>query len=214
MKRVVAVISICLMLTSCAPVQDRSYEANAIRSQIVAGNVPEEERELPGAAPPEREPGGFDFNRERLTIEPVGMSASLWSGGLYAGSATGMTWRKWLAYRGFTKISEPEFFRTTGYEQEAKLAETFRTLTIAEAVGGVALAGLGLLLLSSGYDDRPVDWGQVRVGYAASIVGIALTWDGSIRMEQNWAPYDLAKDIASQYNARLLSSDSDDVGGP
>lgn len=202
--RCVVVLCAVLLLASCAPVQDRSYHRSAIRSEILAEHVPDSPAETPGAAVEGSALTDAEFNRQRLTIEPVGMSAGFWSGGLYGGSATGMSWRKWLAYQGFSLISEPEFFRVAGYEEEAGRAERHHTGAIMEAVGGGLLATMGLVILADSDGDVPL------LGILTAVAGIGLAWDGSIRMDQNWAPFDIAKDVADQYNSQLLRGRADE----
>lgn len=210
MTRLLVVSCMVLFLASCAPVQQRSFETNAIRAEIEAAHETARPEAEPTVVETRTTPSGADYNRERLTIEPIGMSVSLWSGGPFLGSSSGMSWRKWTAYRGFSLISEPDFFRVTGYEEEAEKAENHHTGAVMETVGGGLLAVIGLALLSNGYGDMPVDWTQARIGYLAAITGLALAWDGSVRMDQNWAPFDLANGIANQYNAELLRPGPDD----
>lgn len=202
--RCVAAVCAVLVLTSCAPVQDRSYHRSAIRSEILAEHVPDEAAEKVSETTERSALSDAEFNRQRLTIEPVGMSAGFWSGGLYGGSATGMSWRKWLAYKGFSLISEPEFFRVAGYEEEAGRAERHHTGAIMEAVGGGLLATMGLVVLADSDGDASL------LGVLMAAAGIGLTWDGSIRMDQNWAPFDIAKDVADQYNSQLLRGRADE----
>lgn len=194
-----------LLLTSCASVQDYSSDRAFIRGEYEASRPANLGVQQPAPVEPLAElPDGTDYNRERLTIEPMGMSADIWSSGPFVGTGSGMTWRKWLAYKGFSQVSEPEFFRLTGYPDEAEKAQGHYKAAIGEMIGGGLLAVVGCIFLAGGYGDSPVDWTQVDIGYLAGIVGVALTWDGSVRMDHNWAPFGLVNGIAEQYNERLL----------
>jgi hypothetical protein len=209
MNRIAAVCLAALVLTSCAVQQDRTFESRAIRAEVDAAHEPAPDR---AASAPSQTPAlvdDIDYNRQRLSVEPVGMSAGLWGGGPYLGSSSSMSWRKWLAYKGFSLISEPEFFQITGYEEEAQRAQSHYSGAIAETVGGGLLATVGLVFLAAGYGETPIDWTQANIGYLSALTGLAVMWHGGTRMDQNWAPYDLAKGIADQYNARLLMGDSE-----
>jgi len=62
------------------------------------------------------------YERLKLSVEvkEIGMGSYGGGGISYA------SWRKWTAYEGFTKISEEEFFKKTGYEREAGKAAGYR----------------------------------------------------------------------------------------
>jgi hypothetical protein len=207
MTRLGLVMCAVLLLASCAPVQDHSFESNAIRSEILAGHAAERTEVQPEPAAAREPYWGPEYQRQRLSIEPIGMSAGFWGGGWFGGSATGMSWRKWLAYQGFSEISEPEFFEVTGYADEARRAQSHHNLAIAETFGGAFVSVLGLVVVAGGYGETPIDWTQADIGYVISLVGLGMVWDGSVRMDRNWAPFDLAKGIADEYNAGLRPSD-------
>jgi hypothetical protein len=209
MLRFTVVVCLAALATSCAPMH-RNTGTSAVRAEIEAAHEAAPERGETAAVEEQRYFGSADYNRERLTIEPIGMSAGMWSGGPYFGSAAGMSWRKWIAYKGFYKVSEPEFFRITGYLEEAKRAQGYYSGAVAEAIGGGVLATIGLVFLFSGYGASPIDWTQADIGYIAAGVGSILLWHGGMRLDQNWAPFDLAQGIANEYNAQLARQGPDD----
>lgn len=69
----------------------------------------------------------INFNRNKLSIEIVGQSTGSYGGygsGLYGGSISTTSWHQWTAYQGMDKkLTEEEYFRLTGYDEEANKAK-------------------------------------------------------------------------------------------
>jgi len=142
------------------------------------------------------------YEKNKLSVEVTGMAMGSYSAGMV--SAT--SWRKWHAYKGFTPISEEEFFRKTGYEEEARQAASFRKKGNMLFWGGLTACTLGVILAlisgedEDGYTEYPL------LGYGA-IIGVA----GLVPMVMsigyrttNWAPYSSVEGIADDYNKQLL----------
>jgi hypothetical protein len=155
------------------------------------------------------------FMKRKLSVEVVGRSQ--YSVNYSAGTGSGVRWRQWLAYEGFARISEPEFFRRAGYKREALAAEEYhaatrRTLWQAgcASVTGLLLSGIALAAGNS-YDDA---WEPAAVPWTiAGIVGICTATAGALcsmggwkRMDTNWAPVSTVEGIADEYNHRLRDS--------
>lgn len=136
------------------------------------------------------------LNRHKLTIEIKETSATAY--GIQE------KYRKWIAFRGFSRISEVDLFEITGYEYEAEQARKYhRQKNLLIILGTTTtIAGLGGLLvygLAADGSNGGVIIGLSGITLAGSIpLGIGVT-----RAVKNWAPIGLVQDIAREYNQKL-----------
>ena len=160
------------------------------------------------------------FNQQKLSIEPEGVSFNSFGLGIYSIS----TWRRWTAYKGFSPLSEHEFFSITGYEAEAQKAKVYRSTNNSLIVMGAGLGIAGTVATVIGamntttrhYDygygvegdieEADPDEGLIIGGLIASAVGTGLLYAGIIGLSKNWAPYATVEGIADGYNRKLLIS--------
>ena len=160
-----------------------------------------------------------EYNNKKLSIEIV--KKGLASFNTNIGIAAGESWRKWIAYKGFDKISEQHFFSLTGYDEQALKAKEFRSRNINFTLGGLAGCILGSLRLGTGlkmtysnqYDYESFDEyieatenadaiGIQGIGVAS--IGIGVMVYGAIELQKNWAPYATVEGITKEYNDKLM----------
>lgn len=140
------------------------------------------------------------LNNEKLVVEAFGQGF----GGIGAtGTINVTTWTSWIAYKGFSQISEAEFFSVAGYEREAENAISFHETGVTLRIAGFSLLGIGLI--SSLGIGMPTDsdvfiWG----GLISVLAGAVPTMLGMLRLNQNRYPYTMASDIAEEFNAFLI----------
>ena len=142
------------------------------------------------------------YNREKITIEPYRI------GDTFSGY-------RWNVYAGFELISEEDFFRMTGYSDEAEQSKKYQ-----KTRRRVFLAGLGMFIIFIGMnkyaDSLPESamvgeswtsnperykWGDASIWpFAGGLVTTTL----SLAMGKNKYTYSMAKDIADSYNKKLI----------
>jgi len=154
-----------------------------------------------------------EYNRRKLTVEQVSET----SGGM------GWYWRffskrvdTWRAFKGLANQIEPEeFFRITGYTEEANKvkknledANGKMTLGVVLYVGGL----VGSLIpktetqdLGYGYTYEEVSYPFLLPGTVAWIGGIYLWYKGMLMELKPVAPYQSAADIAEEYNKGIIA---------
>lgn len=137
-----------------------------------------------------------EFSRKKLSIETIGISTIRFTEDFTFGM--GREWRKWRAYRGFSLITEANFFQIAGYSEESEMARSYRQKIINLTISGLGVTGIGMIIMT--------DKENIRFGYLVASFGIGLGMAGALKMNTNWAPYSLAADIASEYNYNLRES--------
>jgi hypothetical protein len=158
------------------------------------------------------------FNQRKLSLEVQGISMGSFGSSIY--SAT--TWRRWTAYKGFTPMTEQEFFLLTGYENEAARARSYKNGCDGMTAAGIILAiagGVAAVIGASrtttthydyGYgiegdiEESDPDEGLFIGGLVVCAIGSGLLWAGIAGSQMNWAPYATVEGIANDYNKQLL----------
>ena len=155
--------------------------------------------------------------KDKLYIEPVGVG--IINPGLF-GTHIYETWNQWQAYKGTIKISEEEFFKITGYPEEAKAAKEFYIKNSKTGLIGAILIFGGLLLIITGFNNKSEkteyieeieitieesDYTQVYWGAAITGVGSFFLYNSAQKTNLKLAPFGMVKQIADEYNARLDS---------
>ena len=144
------------------------------------------------------------FNRIKLNVEAQGQAFGTAGGNATTGvMVSGESWIKWTPYRGLTKISEGEFFRIAGYEEEGNAADRYHFTSRRTWLIGVivtVVGGLGGALIGTSTDNFLF----TAIGLVAMSGGAVAAVLGGIRMMKNLYPYVTAIDIAEEYNAFVL----------
>ena len=137
------------------------------------------------------------YERLKLSVEvkEIGMGSYGGGGISYA------SWRKWTAYEGFTKISEEEFFKKTGYEREAGKAAGYRKKGDLLFWGGTATCVTGLVLMFS--TAAADEFTGVMIGGVMALGGLIPMYLGFTYRQSNWAPYSTVDGVAEEYNREL-----------
>ena len=157
-----------------------------------------------------------EFKRSKLTIETYGQSTGSFSTGL--GLTSGSSWRQWRAYEGFNPMTEGDFFRMTGYTDEATNADKYHRETETMINYGVlgSIGGLGIMLVgysqtkTTNYavlgeiEESDPNYGLVIIGGIISLAGSAAAFNGRARRNMNWAPYATVSGITDEYNKNLI----------
>jgi len=157
-----------------------------------------------------------EFKRTKLAIETYGQSIGSFSPGL--GLSSGSSWRQWRAYEGFNPMTEGDFFRKTGYINEASNADKYHIKTETMINYGMlgSLGGFAIVLV--GYsrtkitnyqflgdiEESDPNYELIIVGGIISIAGSATVYNGRARRNMNWAPYATVSGITDEYNKKLI----------
>lgn len=149
-----------------------------------------------------------EFNRQRLNVEVTQQFSGFVS--LRYGMMGGESTTRWKGYRGFTQISEPEFYRIAGYEEEARQAERFRRGGVQMTIwGGVGYTiGMGIIVAAAGvpYDQDQL-FGTLMVAGGTIAIGSAFPLGfGISRLMRNWSPASQSVSVAEEYNSVLRAS--------
>ncbi|MEM6648073.1 MAG: hypothetical protein AAF730_17655 [Bacteroidota bacterium] len=144
------------------------------------------------------------FNQTSLHIELPGLQAV----DSYGGTVTLGDSRHWTAYRGYTRLSESDFFALANQDALAQSAKrTKRTRHLAIGLGGLSVITGALLFGSSGGFDsagnldtsmRPQIIGGLLMGAGGVSIGL-----GAIGLTQRSVPYWMAQEVADEYNDEL-----------
>ena len=142
------------------------------------------------------------FNRSRLSVDVWFTKFSVFSLESY---------RRWTGRQGFDRVTEPQFYAVAGYPEEAKKAQTHRTVGWSLFVGGGAMAAggfawmtLGLLALEyGGWDYMDAGFSGLFGGAIVSLVGTIPLALGSSRVRRNWSSVEQAEMAADKYNRNL-----------
>lgn len=153
-----------------------------------------------------------EYNRRKLTVEKVTES----SGGM--GWYWGFFSKKidtWRAFKGLAnQIEAEEFFRITGYIEEADKVKKNIDDSNGKITLGVVLYGGGLVAmlvpktetvdLGYGVDYEELSYPFLVPGTIASLVGVYFWYDGMLKKLKPVAPYQSAFDIAEEYNKSII----------
>jgi len=151
------------------------------------------------------------FNQTSLHIELPGLQAV----NNYGDTVTLGDSRHWTAYRGYTRLSESDFFALADQNalaQSAKRAKRARYLAIG--LGGLSFISGALLFGSGGGFDRSgnLDMSmqpQIIGGLMMSAGGLSMGY-GVLSMRQRSVPYWMAQEVADDYNDQLIRDLSQD----
>ena len=152
-----------------------------------------------------------EYNRRKLTVERVTES----SGGM------GWYWSffskrvdTWRAFKGLAnQIEAEEFFRITGYEEEADQVQTNLEAANSKITLGVVLYAGGLVasvmpktetVNLDYYSYEEITYPYLIPGTIAWAGGLYLWYDGMMKKLKPVAPYETAADIADTFNKNLL----------
>ena len=154
-----------------------------------------------------------EYNRKKLTVEQVSETSGGmgWYWGLFSKRVD--TWR---AFKGLANQIEPEeFFRITGYTEEANTVKKNLEDANSKIVMGWVLYLGGLVVsvipktetedLGYGYNYETVTYPYVLPGTIAWIGGLWFVYDGMLKKLKPVAPYQSAADIAEEYNKGIIS---------
>lgn len=157
-----------------------------------------------------------EYNRRKLTVEKVSETSGGmgWYWGFFSKRIN--TWR---AFRGLAnQIEGEEFFRLTGYDDEADKVR--KNLEDANSmIYGGAILYVGGLIFSlipktetitepgffSDFTYEEVSYPYLVPGTIAWLVGIYLWYKGIFMKLKPVAPYQTASDIADEYNKMIIA---------
>lgn len=153
-----------------------------------------------------------EYNRRKLTVEKVSESSGGmgWYWGFFSKKVD--TWR---AFKGLAnQIEAEEFFRITGYTEEANKVRKSLDDANGKITLGVVLYGGGLVAmilpktetkdLGYGVSYDEISYPYLLPGTIASVAGIYFWYDGMLKKLKPVAPYQSASDISDDYNKKLL----------
>jgi len=154
-----------------------------------------------------------EYNRRKLTVEQVSETSGGmgWYWGFFSKRVD--TWR---AFKGLGNQIEPEeFFRITGYIEEAnKVKKNLENANSKITLGVVLYAGglIGSLIpktetqdLGYGVTYEEVSYPFLLPGTIAWLGGVYLWYQGMLMKLKPVAPYQTASDIADEYNKKLIA---------
>lgn len=122
------------------------------------------------------------------------------------GLMTASTITTWTPYRGFTPISEEQFFGLAGFQEEAAQARRFHTnRNIMLVVGGVGCF-LGLAGMMTPFIDDFSNWSMDFMWVSAGLLSASSVPLFLAVFRPNWATVEIAVRVADIYNAQLQSS--------
>ena len=153
-----------------------------------------------------------EYNRRKLTVEQVSETSGGmgWYWGFFAKRVD--TWR---VFKGLANQIEPEeFFRITGYIEEAnqvkanlEAAKGKITIGVALYVGGVIASVIPVTKtvdLGFGFTYDEISYPFLIPGTIAWIGGVYLWYQGTLMKLKPVAPYQSAADIADEFNKDLI----------
>lgn len=140
-----------------------------------------------------------EFSQRKLSFDFQSGSSGFmnYSTGLIAVN----NYKHWVAYEGFSKLSEAEFFRITGYGREAKEVKKHNATRMGLVIGGSLAGILGAYLFSSSLEGAP----RQISGVVILSSGLASLVTGAYMLTSNRYPSNIAVTIAEGYNSRLKS---------
>jgi len=153
-----------------------------------------------------------EYNRRKLTVEKVSESSGGmgWYWGFFAKKVD--TWR---AFKGLdSQIETEEFFRITGYVEEANKVKANLESANGKVTLGIVLYTGGLIAsiipktetkdLGYGISYDEVSYPMLLPGTLAWIGGLYFWYEGTLMKLKPVAPYQSAADIAEEYNILLI----------
>lgn len=160
---------------------------------------PTPEQQAPTLTPDQQQ----QFDSQSLTV--TGFSLTLYS-------------TRWVASKGYYKISEPEFLRTLGLDKEALDSQAHQNgkALLTWSGAGLGAVGLAIILISSlslatntnyanGTSTPDVGTFVAEIGIGTTlIVGGSIMMGIGINESPNITPYGQAQAWAEKYNAQLL----------
>ena len=153
-----------------------------------------------------------EYNRKKLSVEKITDASGnmVWYWWIYAGRVD-----TWIAFKGLANQIEPEeFFRITGYKEEADKVQKMKESSKSKIKGGYLLYLLGLYASIKpvtetedvyGYDVRTVSYPFLIPGTIAQFAGLYFVYDGMLKNLKPVAPFQTAYDIAEDYNNLLMN---------
>ena len=113
----------------------------------------------------------------------------------------------WNPYQGYERLKESEFFEIAGYEQLAQQAQrSRRNKFIGIGIGGLSMIAGGVLLA-----DNFSNAGFEGPNVGATLAGVLLLGGGgatvgfsAVKLHTRSVPYEIARDVAIDYNSQLL----------
>ena len=154
-----------------------------------------------------------EYNRKKLTVEQVSETSGGmgWYWGFFSKRVD--TWR---AFKGLANQIKPEeFFRITGYTEEANIVKKNLEDANSKIVMGWVLYLGGLVVsvipktetedLGYGYNYETYTYPYALPGTIAWIGGLWFVYDGMLKKLKPVAPYQSAADIAEEYNIGIIA---------
>lgn len=142
-----------------------------------------------------------DLIREQLLVKVQGQMIG--SVNAKTGLMTASTIRTWTPYKGFTAISEEQFFSIAGFEQEADQARRFHSKRkVMLSVGGIGML-LGLAGMMTPFLDDFSNWSMDFMWISAGVLTASSIPLFMAVFRPNWATVEIAIRVADTYNASL-----------
>lgn len=148
------------------------------------------------------------FNQSKLSVD-VGITTSAFAGGF--GMLSLESYRRWTGRQGFDRVSEPQFYNIAGYPEEAKKADTYKSVGWGLLIAGGAMVVGGLAWMMLGVTatdyDNPNYLTRMNTslygGLIISLVGVIPLTIGSTRVRRNWSSAEQAQIAADKFNRSL-----------
>jgi hypothetical protein len=154
-----------------------------------------------------------EYNRKKVTVEKVSETSGNmgWYWGMFAKKVD--TWR---AFKGLAnQIEAEEFFRITGYTEEANKVKKNLDEANGKITAGYLLYFGGLIgslipketyhaETSYTYSYTTTTYPYATIGTLAWIGGLWIAYDGTLKKLKPIAPFQTALDIADEYNKGLV----------
>ncbi len=138
-----------------------------------------------------------DFNRSRLSFETKSGTYGYFGDEGFFGE---ISYRYWVGYQGFERVSEADFFEIAGYKTEAKEARRYHEITWDIFWGGLLSTVAGTVLYyTSGVSDAKEVGGALLIAGGSVALSIAV-----FRMTTNRYPSNIAQSVADDFNERLI----------
>lgn len=142
-----------------------------------------------------------DLIRNQLGIQVKKEFIGAYTAGIY----TAGEYKYWSYHRGFSKISEEQFLRISGFDDEANQAARFRSVN-----GSLSLIGSGLLVVSLAVFGASLgvpgegDSAALALSSLGVFSGSMITFTIRLSRGENFLPLDQAISIRDSYNRKLI----------
>ena len=153
-----------------------------------------------------------EYNRSKLTVEEMSKNINdlgLWYMDIISSRVNG-----WYAFKGLSvQINTEEFFRLTGYDEEADMVNKRSTAAMRKIIAGGVLYVIGNVAQVipvqeteniGGYEFVSYSYPLLLPGIAIWATGLYLGYSGLIDKYKPITPYQTAIDIADEYNKNLI----------